>query len=949
MSYILILLSFSSYNSGLSQSIEPVFEHFNSQLPSFETYKVLQDSLGYIWLTTDRGITRYDGNSFETIDSDTPFEPEDVLDFFPESNTKLWVSTTDAKLYWFNPCASPYHFTAYPFNDTLHQLFKNTLFDRVIRQIVFKPDHTLLISFLNRAGYLQIDKNGNYIFDNTIYDTKVSTIENMKLNIHYYKDHAFASFKNSKHNEVNIINHLTGDTTKTPIPINAKECIFNVSGFIKRENEIMFTLNKTLIRINNHQINYYTLPERGLSVYSDKDRTLVATSQGVLEYDKSFNLKYHFLKDEFVSSVIKDREDGFWFTTIQNGVFHTKNLSIKEIKKPSEIKPYKLKADPPYLEIHDDIRNTFWVYDIQNQTFDSIQDVGYIQNIIETSNPAILKYKPESTQLLLNFRLPYKNDYTKYTFSLADDTLNFFRGYRNILEKRDSLLFYIQFDYTKSRPISVLESSDSIVLIGTSNGLYSYNPLTYKSDLVPDTEGHYIKQIVQIKNQLFFLTKNTLLINTSGKIKRARYNTSFDLNHINGIYKYNDTLTWVYGRSGIFQMTTGKDTILFTKFVGLPDEEFISMSYHSGKIYVGSHRDIYLLDHSPKQTFGSFQSKLFSLDSIMVNDKIVPISEQIILQPEENLVLFFKLLSYKYKGLLFEYRVDSKKWTSCGTNNIAIQNFLPGEHLIQIRTTQAPDTILYTQSVFVPVPIFRQPWFVIGFILLSTFTLFLLIKIYVDFRERKRKKEIERLNIELKLLTSQMNPHFTFNTINSIQFYILENTKADAIAYLSDFARLIRTSLEYSIDEFIPIIEEVNFLDLYISLENKRFDTNFNIEYRIQEDIRYSKTIPSLMIQPLIENVVVHANYLPEDDKTIIVDISYIKSYFIIKVIDYGRIYPLEQPLKEHKSFGLSILRNRIKLYNAKQYQGSDLTMTTTLPEVNRGKTITIKLKEWTL
>ncbi len=190
-----------------------------------------------------------------------------------------------------------------------------------------------------------------------------------------------------------------------------------------------------------------------------------------------------------------------------------------------------------------------------------------------------------------------------------------------------------------------------------------------------------------------------------------------------------------------------------------------------------------------------------------------------------------------------------------------------------------------------------------------------------------------------------MNPHFMFNTINSIQFYILENNKSDAIAYLSDFALLIRKSLDFSMTERILIEEEIKFLNLYLSLENKRFDTDFKIEYKVTNQLINTKYIPSLMIQPLIENIIIHADYEDRIEKKIIINITYDHDYFTIKVIDFGKPSQDSKPLTNHKSYGLSILRNRLKLYNGKHYNFDDLKLTPT--SANFGKTVTIKLKEW--
>jgi len=201
------------------------------------------------------------------------------------------------------------------------------------------------------------------------------------------------------------------------------------------------------------------------------------------------------------------------------------------------------------------------------------------------------------------------------------------------------------------------------------------------------------------------------------------------------------------------------------------------------------------------------------------------------------------------------------------------------------------------------------------------------------------------LQLELKLLTSQMNPHFTFNTINSIQYYILKNEKKEAIQYLSDFALLMRKTLDFSMNDNIKLKEELDYIELYIALENKRFDKSFIFEKQIHDSINInSNTIPSLLIQPLIENIILHANYAIHQEKKIVLSILKNKNHYIIKVIDFGEGISKKNDLEKHKSYGIDILKNRLKIYNDKNYSPSDIQFKFT-DEINKtGTSVIIKL-----
>src|SRR5690606_5910243 len=113
---------------------------------------------------------------------------------------------------------------------------------------------------------------------------------------------------------------------------------------------------------------------------------------------------------------------------------------------------------------------------------------------------------------------------------------------------------------------------------------------------------------------------------------------------------------------------------------------------------------------------------------------------------------------------------------------------------------------------------------------------------------------------ELKLmaLRAAMNPHLIFNTLNAIQGYILENDKENAVHYLSDFSRLIRGILHHAIQTHIPLREEIDLLRRYVGLERMRFDYKFDAHITVDSSVKDNVEIPSMIIQPFVENAIVH-------------------------------------------------------------------------------------------
>jgi len=201
----------------------------------------------------------------------------------------------------------------------------------------------------------------------------------------------------------------------------------------------------------------------------------------------------------------------------------------------------------------------------------------------------------------------------------------------------------------------------------------------------------------------------------------------------------------------------------------------------------------------------------------------------------------------------------------------------------------------------------------------------------IEAEKKAKEKEIaleavSRENVELQLaaLRSQMNPHFIFNSLNSIQKYIWENKQEDASEYLTKFAKLIRLILEHSAKKLIRIDEEILALQLYLELEHRRCNNKFDYQFSIDKEIdNQNILVPPMLIQPHIENAIWHGLLNKEERGLLKVELKLLPNHVVqCKVEDdgVGRIKTAEiNSRKEHKtsSFGTDITNKRLKMSNS--------------------------------
>ncbi|PCH90883.1 MAG: hypothetical protein COB85_09830, partial [Bacteroidetes bacterium] len=191
-------------------------------------------------------------------------------------------------------------------------------------------------------------------------------------------------------------------------------------------------------------------------------------------------------------------------------------------------------------------------------------------------------------------------------------------------------------------------------------------------------------------------------------------------------------------------------------------------------------------------------------------------------------------------------------------------------------------------------------------------------------RQNKLQAKHKEIELEQKLLRAQMNPHFIFNSLNSIQRLILESNNDDAYTYLQKFSTLMRKILEHSGLSAIPIVDEIALLKLYLDLESLRFENKFEYHIEVQDELdSLEASIPTMLIQPHVENAIHHGLMSKKSGGKIDIGLKRSNGHLVCVVEDNGIGRKKAMELKEksqtnHKSMGISITEERLKYLNAK-------------------------------
>lgn len=274
------------------------------------------------------------------------------------------------------------------------------------------------------------------------------------------------------------------------------------------------------------------------------------------------------------------------------------------------------------------------------------------------------------------------------------------------------------------------------------------------------------------------------------------------------------------------------------------------------------------------------------------------------------------------------------------TGSVEYRNLSPGTYTFHVKAVsaggQAGDEAILT---FVIKPYFwTTVWFWALIALVVIGSGYLLLRSLHRRRQRQMLAE-SRLKQALQeaenmALRAQMNPHFIFNCLNSINLFIADNNSAAATQYLSRFAKLIRLILDNSSNELIPLSKELSALELYIGMEELRFENRFRHRISISADVNPdSVQVPPLLVQPFVENAIWHGLMLQKNDPRLEIEVERSNGSIRIRVDDNGIGRERSRSIRSEsvlprRSIGMELARNRLKHLNAQYRTNAGFTVT---------------------
>lgn len=275
----------------------------------------------------------------------------------------------------------------------------------------------------------------------------------------------------------------------------------------------------------------------------------------------------------------------------------------------------------------------------------------------------------------------------------------------------------------------------------------------------------------------------------------------------------------------------------------------------------------------------------------------------------------------------YAMRAPGEEWSEYKEGRVTLRGLRPGEHVFEFRLMNQAGRWGSTTAlrVHIPPPWWQTYWARIAMGLLLAVAIVLVFRARLNWvrkRERAQEEQARQVNeLKLQALRAQMDPHFVFNCLNSIDSFIIANDREQASHYLGRFAKLIRLILQHSDRTRVPLEREVEMLKYYLELETLRFKTPFTFELRVDELLEGEPVeLPTMLVQPYIENAIWHGLRHKDSAGHLLVAFALADDILECVVEDNGIGREASRAINEqrsgvHRSMGMQVSADRLRLY----------------------------------
>lgn len=876
-------------------------------LPSNEVYGIAIDKKGYLWAATDKGLSKFDGNKFENYTSLKGLKDNVFFNIQSFSSGRLWLWAYNMR---FNYIENG-EIKTYKYNHVLEKLIT----PKYVGITLAEGKEEKMFFYLNYK-YFSISKEGAVeYYDKLIFGGEyIIAYKNGKVTNEGLKSLDLELLINEK-------------WTSEAYPI---ELLFvNNVIYLYRDSEI-----KVLDQKGNVSNRKFDSQIESICV-DNAGRLWVSFMNGnYLGIFNDLDSEPTIILKNSSGKLLKDEVGNIWFSNSYSGLYKFPNNFVVSYTVPTQnviasLIPYKNNL---ILETYNSLAFNF---DLKKKSINSMEpnelntwksnyfneiDFGPTSKLNFYGNKLLNIFANNSNLIGRSFmKLP--NEEYAYTGTAGLGVFD---------SKTNAIIQEIEAPGTTSKDIFVLSKSD--IYIASITGLKYYNGrIITEVQLPSDLTGEHIQCLNAIDNCLIVGTKGKGIFLYSLKDKKVLsiYNQNISKNLPNGIncFYVSGKNLWVGTNVGIFLFEFQNNSLIYKNKIninnGLAYNDVIILSIKNNHLYAITQNVLNEINLKNPDLFLNIRPSKPEILFVTAGQNRYEAMNKIETNYTQNDVEinFNAPFLFDKSRLYFKYKLDKYHtfWDSTQDTKIRFENLPPGSYIFRIYASfdngkMASDERIITITILQP--FYKKLWFLIVLGFVSLIIVFGIILLYLFNKNRNHKRNQELNEFKQKSIRAQLKPHFIFNTLNSIQNFVIKNKMEAATDFIEKFAKLTRYVLDSSDKEMMPISKELDILKNYMEIEQERFK-NFEFSFDIDENIYINKyKIPSLLLQPIVENSIWHGFQGSNRNGLINISLSATNNDAIeITVTDNGK--GRQKQNNGHNSKGLDLIHSRLNLLNS--------------------------------
>ncbi len=913
-----ILLCFFPFGELTGQTFAMNQYTVEDGLPSSFIYDITQDREGFIWISSEGGLCRFDGNQFEK-DPIAQGLVAEVVELEVDSKGNLWLIDLVANVGCY---------------DGENYIIKRKGTSPYIQFVNYKEDKLGNDWFLSEGKVVvEIHSEEGKEIHQILYERKdLERCESMVVgadsSMYLISNVGIGHFENYQ------LEFRPFAQPFISLPANGityeKDLLFSLRNKLYRydlEKDSLFTaFDEFKDQINSEIIHMF---------YHDHNLWIATRTEGLFFVKDAHlpNPKLNRLLDGIiVGSIHHDQHGGYWLGTEGNGLYYLPDLN-------TQILPNKnigtiltaVDTDSSGLIIlgYDD--GLFKIFDENYQLLKEEYLGNDEERVYEiTTNPAQRKIFLATKKLWeidTTFQVQTLNK-SMYLKAIRYGEIG------RLWVGASSVAGVYEEDGTfrrllNERTYAVEPAGLNSAWFGTTKGLYHYadGAMKFIEDSLLQQEIQDIHLAEDSTLWVATLTGGLFLYKNGQIIHHFHAGNGLESNHCRKIL-LDDKFAWIATGLGVNQINLKDFSSIFSigKDEGLPSIEVNDIAKNKDRIFVATNKGLAIFRDT--SSFLELPVKLY-LSSVKIQEKDTAIVEEYDLTYEQNNIkIEFAGIALRHaKELNYEYQMEGidEDWVSTRLGVAQYPSLPSGEYVFRVRA-QTRNTFWSDEKVLtfrISKAYWEEWWFYLGIVLIAAALGAIFVRAIIEDSQRRNEIQEKLKNSQLVALRARMNPHFLFNALNSIQELIIRDDKRSANRYLSQFSRLMRGTLNMSDKDEVALQNEIESLELYLSLEALRFEKDFEYQFDIASGLNTQEVkIPSLLIQPYVENAIIHGLMHRRGLKKLFVSFKWEEPYLVAMVEDngVGRKRAKEIQIRNgrpHHSTGMGLTKNRLDLLNS--------------------------------